>query len=117
MLQSLKLSHPDLHLLVPGILCKLLQEHTTHEDSAPLSADAHITCWGYEDGLAQDRKEGAGPRSIAFDGQFVYVTSSSLKYLFKLGTGKYGTIRYIQTVCVIYIHTCTCTVCVHVYLG
>lgn len=35
----------------------------------------------------------SGSRSIAFDGQYVYVTSSSLKYLLKVGTGKQGTIR------------------------
>ncbi len=34
-----------------------------------------------------------GSRSIAFNGQFVYVTSSSLKHLLKMGTGKRGTIR------------------------
>lgn len=34
-----------------------------------------------------------GPRSIAFDGQYAYITSSSLKCLLKLGTGKQGTIR------------------------
>lgn len=36
---------------------------------------------------------GLGPRSIAFDGQFIYVTSSSLKSLLKLGSGKKGTIK------------------------
>lgn len=35
----------------------------------------------------------SGSRSIAFDGQYVYVTSSSLKCLLKVGTGKQGTIR------------------------
>ena len=34
-----------------------------------------------------------GSRSIAFDGQYVYVTSSSLKSLLKVGTGKQGTVR------------------------
>ena len=94
MLQSLRSSYPGLCLLVPGVLCKLLQEHMNHEDSATLSADTHISCWGYEDILGQSVKEGSGHRSIAFDGKFVYVTSSSLKCLLKVGTGKHGTIRY-----------------------
>ena len=34
-----------------------------------------------------------GSRSIAFDGQYIYVTSSSLKHLLKLGSGKKGTIK------------------------
>ncbi len=39
-----------------------------------------------------------GPRSIAFNGQFVYVTSSSSKHLLKMGTGKRGTVRgYVYT--------------------
>ena len=65
----------------------------TQEDSCALMADAHLLCWGYDDGLVQDGKEGTGPRSITFDGKFVYVTSSSLKNFLKLGTGKQGTIR------------------------
>ena len=93
MLQSLRSSYPDLSLLVPGILCKLLKEHANHEDSASLSADSHLSCWGYEDPLGQSGKDGSGRRSIAFDGKFVYVTSSSLKCLLKVGTGKHGTIR------------------------
>lgn len=56
-------------------------------------ADTHLLCWGYDDGLVQDGKDGTGPRSIAFDGKFVYLTSSSLKNFLKLGTGKQGTIR------------------------
>ena len=63
------------------------------EDSSALMADAHLLCWGYDDGLVQDGKDGTGPRSIAFDGKFVYLTSSSLKNFLKLGTGKQGTIR------------------------
>ena len=35
----------------------------------------------------------AGPRSISFDGQYIFVTSSSLKHLLKLGSGKRGTIK------------------------
>lgn len=35
----------------------------------------------------------SGSRSLAFDGKYVYVTSSSLRYLLKLGSGKRGTIR------------------------
>ena len=65
----------------------------TQEDSSALMADAHLLCWGYDDGLVQDGKEGTGPRSITFDGKFVYLTSSSLKNFLKLGTGKQGTIR------------------------
>ena len=79
---------------MPGVLCKLLQEHVNHENSATLSADSHLSCWGYADTLGQSGKEGEGRRSIAFDGKFVYVTSSSLKCLLKLGTGRHGTIRY-----------------------
>ena len=94
MLQSLRSSYSDLRLLVPGVLCKLLREHVTNEDSAALSADAHLCCWGYADTMGQGGREGEGHRSIAFDGKFVYVTSSSLKCLLKLGTGKHGTIRY-----------------------
>jgi hypothetical protein len=30
---------------------------------------------------------------LAFDGQFIYVTSSSLRYLLKLGSGKKGTVK------------------------
>jgi hypothetical protein len=56
-------------------------------------ADTHLLCWGYDDGLVQDGKDGTGPRSITFDGKFVYLTSSSLKNFLKLGTGKQGTIR------------------------
>lgn len=92
-LQSLKSHYPDLHLLVPGVLCKLLREHVTQEDSSALMADAHLLCWGYDDGLVQDGKDGTGPRSITFDGKYVYLTSSSLKNFLKLGTGKQGTIR------------------------
>ena len=65
----------------------------TQEDSSALMADTHLLCWGYDDGLVQDGKEGTGPRSITFDGKFVYLTSSSLKNFLKLGTGKQGTIR------------------------
>ena len=93
MLQSLKSAYPELRLLVPSVLCKLLREHTSHEDSASLSADTHLSCWGYKDGPGQGGKEATGHRSIAFDGKFVYVTSTSLKSLLKLGTGKHGTIR------------------------
>ena len=65
----------------------------TQEDCSAITADSHLLCWGYDDGLVQDGKEGTGPRSIAFDGRFVYTTSSSLKNFLKLGTGKQGTIR------------------------
>ena len=65
----------------------------TQEDSSALMADTHLLCWGYDDGLVQDGKDGTGPRSITFDGKFVYLTSSSLKNFLKLGTGKQGTIR------------------------
>ena len=65
----------------------------TQEDSSALMADAHLLCWGYDDGLVQDGKDGTGPRSITFDGKYVYLTSSSLKNFLKLGTGKQGTIR------------------------
>jgi len=34
-----------------------------------------------------------GPRSIAFDGQFIYITSTSLHSLLKLGSGKRGTVK------------------------
>lgn len=34
-----------------------------------------------------------GSRSLAFDGQYIYVTSSSLRYLLKLGSGKKGTMK------------------------
>jgi len=34
-----------------------------------------------------------GSRSIAFNGQFVFLVSSSLSHLLKIGTGKRGTIR------------------------
>ena len=60
MLQSLKTSYPSLELLVPGILNKLLWEHVTQEDSSALTADSHLLCWGYDDGLVQDGKEGSG---------------------------------------------------------
>lgn len=144
MLQTLMTSYPDLQLLVPGILGKLLREHVTLEESSAISSESHLLCWGYDDGLVQDGKEGTGKgevhcfrggvgevggsgasgrgggerwigvnqcklgefhtfqvlfcvslgsRSIAFDGQYVYVTSSSLKYLLKVGTGKQGTVR------------------------
>ena len=35
----------------------------------------------------------AGPRSLAFDGKFIYITSTSLNFLLKLGSGKKGTIK------------------------
>lgn len=35
----------------------------------------------------------SGSRSLAFDGQYIYVTSSSLRYLLKLGSGKKGTVK------------------------
>ncbi len=60
LLQSLKASYPDLRLLVPGILYKLLQEHLVQEEPSGLAVDTHILCWGYDDGLAQDGKEGSG---------------------------------------------------------
>lgn len=60
LLQFLKVSYPDLRLLVPGILHKLLQDHMTQESTSGLTADTHLLCWGYNDGLVQDGKEGAG---------------------------------------------------------
>ena len=60
LLQSLKASYPDLQLLVPGILHKLLQEHRAQEEPCGLTADTHILCWGYSDGLVHDGKEGSG---------------------------------------------------------
>ncbi len=60
LLQSLKAAYPDLQLLVPNILYKLLRDHMTQEGSCGLVADAHILCWGYNDGLVQDGKEGSG---------------------------------------------------------
>ena len=60
LLQSLKTTYPDLRLLVPGILYKLLQEHLTHEEPTGITADTHILCWGYNDGLIQSGKEGSG---------------------------------------------------------
>lgn len=60
LLQTLKCTYPDLRLLVPGILYKLLHEHLTQEGSSGLTADTHILCWGYNDGLVQDNKEGSG---------------------------------------------------------
>ena len=97
MLQSLRSTYPDLCLLVPGILCKLLHEHKSHEDSASLSADIHLICWSYDDsqlgeGSGREAEE-RGRRSIAFDGTFAYVSSSSLNRLLKIGTGRHGTIR------------------------
>lgn len=96
MLQNLRQMYPDLCLLVPGILCKLLHEHKTHEDTATLSADGHLACWNYDDPPAG--REGGGReegchRSIAYNGKFVYVSSSSVKRLLKIGTGRHGTIR------------------------
>ena len=95
LLQSLQSTYPDLTLLVPGILSKLLHEHLTHDDTACLSPDAHLGCWNYEDMVAGQGagRDGSGRRSIAFDGKFVYVTSTSLSRLLKIGTGKHGTIR------------------------
>lgn len=60
LLQSLKTPYPALRLLVPGILYKLLQEHLTQEEPSGLTADTHILCWGYGDGVVQDGKEGSG---------------------------------------------------------
>lgn len=54
------MTYPDLRLLVPGILYKLLHEHMTQEGVSGLTADTHILCWGYNDGLVQDGKEGTG---------------------------------------------------------
>ncbi len=34
-----------------------------------------------------------GTRSIAFDGEYIFVTSSSLKSLLKIGSGKRGTMK------------------------
>ena len=93
MLQSLRLTYPDLCLLVPGILCKLLQGHRSQEDTGTLSADSHLVCWSYEDTQQGREKEDGGHRSIAYDGKFVYVTSFSLKRLLKIGTGRHGTLR------------------------
>ena len=60
MLQKLMTSYPDLQLLVPGILGKLLREHVTLEESSAISSESHLLCWGYDDGLVQDGKEGTG---------------------------------------------------------
>ena len=60
LLQTLRVTYPDLNLLVPGILYKLLQEHMTQEGASGLTVDTHILCWGYNDGLVQDSKEGTG---------------------------------------------------------
>ena len=35
----------------------------------------------------------AGPRSLTYDEKYVFLTSSSLTHLLKLGSGKRGTIR------------------------
>ena len=97
-LQNLQSTYPDLTLLVPEILCKLLHVHMNHGDTTSLAADAHLDCWNYEETTEQEAGQGVGPdgcgrRSIAFDGTFVYVTNSSLTQLLKIGTGKHGTIR------------------------
>ena len=60
MLQTLKSLYPDLQLLVPGILGKLLHEHVTLEEPSAISLESHILCWGYDDGMVQDGKEGSG---------------------------------------------------------
>lgn len=60
MLQTLKTLYPDLELLVPGILVKLLGEHVMLEESSTISSESHLLCWGYDDGLVQDGKEGTG---------------------------------------------------------
>lgn len=98
LLQTLKLKYPEMKLLVPGILGKLLSEHMTHEECTVLCAEAHIVSWNYDDIPVADGKETSGPKSICTDGQFVYTTSASQKHLLKLGTGKNGTIRYVGMV-------------------
>ena len=60
MLQALKTSYTDLQLLVPSILSKLLREHVMLEDTSAVLSDAHLQCWGYDDGLVHDGKEGSG---------------------------------------------------------
>lgn len=60
MLQTLMTSYPDLQLLVPGILGKLLREHVTLEEASAISNESHLLCWGYDDGLVQDGKEVTG---------------------------------------------------------
>ena len=99
-LQSLQSTYPDLTLLVPGILSKLLHEHLNNDDTACLTPNTHLGCWNYEDSAAGGRasqgggRDGAGRRSIAFDGKFLYVTSAALtSRLLKIGSGKHGTIR------------------------
>ena len=64
MLQTLMTSYPDLQLLVPGILGKLLREHVTLEESSAISSESHLLCWGYDDGLVQDGKEGTGEGEV-----------------------------------------------------
>ena len=103
MLQSLRSTYPDLTLLVPGILCKLLHEHLSHDDTTSLAADAHISCWSYEDPPVQGGGGGggggggmegnSGRRSIAYNGKFLYLTNTSLNRLLKIGTGRHGTLR------------------------
>ena len=115
MLQSLDSTHPHLNLLVPKILHKLLQEHVVLEEPPTLTSDAHLQCWGYDDQRVQDddNSDGgcghvvfycifivlciSGPRSIVFDGQYIYVTVATGKTLLQLGTGINGTIRLMIT--------------------
>ena len=67
MLQTLRTLYPDLELLVPGILVKLLGEHVMLEESSTLSSESHLLCWGYDDGLVQDGKEGTGGRGMGVE--------------------------------------------------
>ncbi len=60
MLQTLKSSYPDLQLLVPGILAKLLHEHVTLEEPSAISPEAHILCWGYNDLTLAHVRDGKG---------------------------------------------------------
>ena len=32
----------------------------TLEESSAISSESHLLCWGYDDGLVQDGKEGTG---------------------------------------------------------
>lgn len=113
-LQLLNTTHPDIRLLVPKVLLKLMQEHTAVEEPPTIVADAHQLCWCYDDHLTlEDNKEDSGNgrccllsvcskilvracighRSMALDGAFLYLTSSTGRRLLKVGSGVDGSIR------------------------
>ena len=60
MLQTLQATHPNISLLVPSVVVKLMQEHVVTEEPSAIVTDAHQLCWCYDAQLTHEDKEDSG---------------------------------------------------------